>query len=68
MENDKFIFINGFSQKETMEIIKAVKSITDKPGDIAFAMGTETNRNWVVKDLIKEVREEHEYMTKKQEN
>ncbi len=59
---DKVIFINGFTQDETVAIMRAVKTVIDKPEDTAFAMGTETNRKWVVEDLIKEVREEHIYM------
>ncbi len=59
---DKVIFINGFTQDETVAIMRAVKAVIENPGDTAFAMGTETNRQWIVKDLIKEVREEHIYM------
>ena len=58
------IFINGFSQDETLVIMRAVKSVIAQPEDTAFAMGTATNREWVVKDLITEVRQEHEYMKK----
>lgn len=61
---DKVIFINGFTQDETVAIMRAVKAVIDDPGGTAFSMGTPTNRNWVIKDLIKEVREEHEYMKK----
>lgn len=60
--NDKVIFINGFSQDDTIKMMRAVKAVMDNPSDIAFAMGTETNRSWKVEDLIKEVREEHAYM------
>ena len=63
---DKVIFINGFTQDETLEIMRAVKSVIKNPADTAFAMGTETNREWKIKDLIAEVRQEHEYMTGKQ--
>ena len=59
---DKVIFINGFSQDETLTIMRAVKTVIDNPGDTAFAMGTPTNREWVIKDLIEEVRREHEMM------
>ena len=61
---DKVIFINGFTRDETFAIMRAVKGVIDNPGDIAFSMGTETNRSWLVGDLIKEVRQEHEYMKK----
>ncbi|HAK47031.1 MAG TPA: DUF3783 domain-containing protein [Spirochaeta sp.] len=61
---DKVIFINGFTQDETVAIMRAVKAVIADPGGTAFSMGTPTNRDWVIKDLIKEVREEHEYMKK----
>ncbi len=64
--NDKVIFINGYSQDDTVKIMRAVKAVMDNPADIAFAMGTDTNRSWKVADLIKEVRSEHEYMKKQQ--
>lgn len=60
--NNKVIFINGFTQDETVVIMRAVKAVVENPGDTAFAMGTDTNREWLVKDLIKEVQEEHIYM------
>ena len=65
--NDKVIFINGFTQDETVIIMRAVKAVIDDPAEAAFAMGTETNREWLVKDLIKEVREEHAYMKEQAE-
>lgn len=63
--DDKVIFINGFTQDETIKIMRAVKSVIADPADTAFAMGTETNREWIIRDLIKEVREEHAYMKAK---
>ncbi len=58
----KVILINGYSNEETLKIMRAVKAVLDDPAEVAFAMGTETNRTWVVNDLLKEVSEEHEYM------
>jgi hypothetical protein len=63
---DKVIFVNGFSQDETIKIMRAVKAVMENPGDIAFAMGTETNRTWNVSALLTEVKKEHEYMKKQQ--
>ena len=61
---DKVISINGFTQDETVAIMRAVKMVIDQPENTAFAMGTESNREWKVGDLIREVRQEHEYMKK----
>lgn len=58
----KVILINGYSNEVTLKIMRAVKAVLDDPSEVAFAMGTETNRTWVVNDLLKEVSEEHEYM------
>jgi hypothetical protein len=60
--NSKVIFLNGFSKDEALKIMRAVKGTIENPDDTAFCMGTEANRQWLVKDLIAEVREEHEYM------
>lgn len=60
--SEKIVFINGFSKEETVKIMRAAKGAVENPDDIAFCMGTESNRKWVVSDLIREVREEHEYM------
>ena len=62
--NSKVIFLNGFSKEEALKIMRAVKSTIENPDDAAFCMGTEANREWLVKDLIAEVREEHDYMKK----
>ncbi len=64
---DKVIFINGFTQDETLVIMRAVKSVIEKPSETAFAMGTDTNREWVVKDLITEVRKEHIFIKQQAE-
>ena len=62
--DDKVIFINGFSNDEAVKIMRAVKGVIENPADTAFCMGTEANRDWNVKDLIRDVREEHEYFKK----
>ncbi len=62
MMDERFVLIHGFSREETMKILKAVKSAADDPKGIAFSVTTPTNMEWPVKELVKEVREEHEYM------
>jgi hypothetical protein len=62
------VFLHGFSDTALFELIKALKVAARKegidPGHIAFASSTPTNRNWKIKDLIHEVRKEHEQMKK----
>ncbi len=59
---ERMILLHGFEREEVMKILKAVKSVTEDPAGIAFSVTTETNLTWTVEDLVKEVREEHEYM------
>ncbi|MDR1240022.1 MAG: DUF3783 domain-containing protein [Treponema sp.] len=60
------VFLHGFSEKVLFDLIAAVKDAARKtgadPGHIAFASSTPTNLNWKMKDLIREVRQEHEQM------
>ena len=60
--DERMILIHGFSREETMKILRAVKASVEDPAGVAFSVTTENNREWVVRDLIREVREEHEYM------
>ena len=62
--DERMILIHGFTREDTMKILKAVKGSLDDPAGIAFSVTTETNQNWKVSDLIREVRDEHEYMRK----
>lgn len=61
---DRVVFLHGFSQDEIKKILSAVKLAFDKPLDVAFCMSTQNNMNWKVKDLISDVREDHEYLKK----
>ena len=65
MDKKKAIIINGFTREETFAIMRAVKSAVEHPEQIAFCMGNENNREWCVKDLINEVVEEHDRMTRR---
>jgi hypothetical protein len=44
--------------------MKGVRSVVADPGRVAFCMSTRNNLEWKVKDLLKDVTEEHEYMKK----
>lgn len=59
---ERMILLHGFNREEVMKILKAVKSVAADPSEIAFSVTTDTNLAWTVQDLVKEVREEHEYM------
>lgn len=61
---DRVIFLHSFSQDEIRKILSAVKLAFDTPLDIAFCMSTQNNMSWKVKDLISDVREDHEYLKK----
>jgi hypothetical protein len=58
------VFLHGFSDTVLFELIKAVKKAARDggidPGLIAFASSTPNNMDWKIKDLIREVRREHE--------
>ena len=60
------VCLHGFSEQVLFEIVKAVKEAARHtgadPGLIAFASSTPTNLNWKLKDLIREVRAEHDKM------
>jgi hypothetical protein len=60
--DERVVMIHGFSREETVLIMRAVKSAVQDPGGVAFTTTTPTNLEWKVKELIQEVREEHEYM------
>jgi ribosomal silencing factor RsfS len=61
-KDERMILIHGFSNKEAVAIMRGVKSAVEDPAGIAFSVTTPNNLEWSVKSLIKEVREEHEYM------
>lgn len=62
--DERVVLIHGFSQEETIAIMRAAKSVAKDPQGIAFTTSTPTNIEWKLRELIAEVREEHEYMRK----
>ncbi|HOJ98948.1 MAG TPA: DUF3783 domain-containing protein [Termitinemataceae bacterium] len=60
------VFLHGFSREQLGAIMRAVKAVAAETGmdpkEIAFATSTPTNMEWKVRDLIDEVRQEHEYL------
>lgn len=67
MENP-VIVMHGFTHEQMIAIMRAAKAAAKELGldplSIAFSSSTPTNMEWKLKDLIAEVREEHEYMKK----
>jgi len=64
MAEERVVMLHGFDRDEMMKAIRAMKSVVEDPQGIAFSVTTPTNVKWTIEDLIKEVREEHEYMQK----
>jgi len=62
MREGKLILLHGFSNQEAVTMMRAVKTATSDPGEIAFAITTPTNLEWKIKDLVDQVRFEHEYL------
>ena len=60
--DERVVMIHGFSREETVMVMRAVKSAVQDPAGVAFTTTTPTNLEWRVKELISEVRKEHEYM------
>jgi hypothetical protein len=62
------VFLHGFSDTALFDLVTAIKKAAREagidPGLIAFASSTPTNMGWKIKDLIREVRQEHEMMNK----
>jgi len=63
-EDERMVLIHGFSRDETVAIMRAAKSAVEDPQGVAFTTSTPSNIEWKLKDLIVEVREEHDYMRK----
>ncbi|MDR1318134.1 MAG: DUF3783 domain-containing protein [Treponema sp.] len=64
---DPVVFFHGFEEKELFAMIDALKKAASGMGldakAIAFASSTPVNRKWKIRDLVREVRREHEMMS-----
>ncbi|MFP4067209.1 MAG: DUF3783 domain-containing protein [Spirochaetaceae bacterium] len=60
--DNKVIIMNGFSQEEIVSIMRAVRRLFDNPRDLIFAKTTPKSVNMVLKDLIVDMSEDHEYL------
>jgi len=63
-KDERMVLLHGFNNQEAVAIMRAVKSVIEDPQGVAFSVTTPTNIQWQVGQLIREVREEHEYMKK----
>jgi uncharacterized membrane protein YgcG len=61
LEN-KVIIMNGFTQQEIVAVMRAVRRLFENPGDLIFAKTTPKSVNMVLKDLIVDMSEDHEYL------
>ncbi len=62
MRDGKVILIHGFTNEQAFQVMRAVKAAVADPAEIAFAVSTPTNLEWKIKELVDQVRTDHEYM------
>ncbi len=68
--NVPVVFFSGIKQENVLLLMRACKAAAKEAGlderAIAFSMATENNMDWTVRDLVKEVGEEHIEMLSRQ--
>ena len=62
MREGKLVLMHGFTNEEAVAMMRAMKAAAADPGEIAFAITTAANLEWKIKDLVDQVRLEHEYL------
>ena len=62
IDGKRVVFMAVYSKERAITIMRAVKSVSADPGDIIFAMITETALKWTLQHYLDHVAEEHEYM------
>ncbi len=60
--DNKVIILNGFSYEEINSIMRAIKPLFENPRDLIFAKTTEKSVEMVLKDLIVDMSQDHEYL------
>ena len=58
----RVIFMAVYSKERAVTIMRTMKSLSEDPQDIIFAMVTETALKWTLGKYLEHVSEEHEYM------
>lgn len=61
-KDSRLILFHGFNEEEARFLLRLIRANLEKNSDIAFCTTTEKNLEWKLKDLIKDVTEEHAYM------
>lgn len=60
----KVVILHGFTNEQIFAILKAVKTEMGAKEDVAFATTTPNSLEMKLKEVVKDVSEEHAYMKK----
>ncbi len=58
----RMVLINSQIKEQVVQIMRSFKQVLPDPGDVIFAMVTDTAQTWTFDKYIKHLTEEHEYM------
>ena len=58
----RMVLMHTKERGEILQIMRSFKSVLSNPGDLIFAMITETAQDWTFQYYLDHVAEEHEYM------
>ena len=61
----KVVIFHGLTDEEAAFYMRIIKQSSKEPKSFIFAMTTPNSLEWKVKDLIAELKEEHNYFKKK---
>jgi len=64
---EKVVYLHGFDRQELFALVDIIKKNVENPRSIAFATSTKNNLEMKVKELIVEVRSDHDYMSAQRE-
>ena len=60
--NNKIVILNGFSDDEIVNIMRAVKKLFAQPRELIFAKTTKNSIEMKLKDLMEDMSEDHAYL------
>ncbi len=58
----RVVIIQSYIKEHVFAIMRGIKSVSSRPGDIIFAMLTETASKWTIQEYLDHLKEEHDYM------
>ena len=61
-EGRRVVFMGVASKERAVTIMRSIKSVSEEPGEIVFAMITQSALGWTLQEYIDHVSAEHEYM------